>query len=96
MTRTDQILRELWYGTDQGTLTIGWPRLLDRLTFTPTPEDIQAVLDTKLVEQIPGGGGPSRFRVTVTLEDLIHQSTGLINDPDLDTLNAALAVGEEA
>lgn len=80
--RTDQIVRAIWGGTEGGTYSIGWPRLIDRLGYTPTPDDIAAVLDTGTVRQIPGGGGPASFRVNITPDDLHAYSVSEDARPD--------------
>ena len=87
--RTTQIVRAIWDLTHAGQYTVKAYRVSDQIG-PLTPLDVEEVLDTGLVAQIPGMGGPSSFRMTVTLDDLMQFEEGLFYDKDVETLGGLL------
>ena len=70
MARTDEILSALWEASQGGRFTVRKYRVADMTGSALTPDDDRAVLDTGLVVEVPGLGGPSSYRFTIAPDDL--------------------------
>jgi len=68
--RTNQIMRALWELSQAGRFTVRKYRVADATGTALTPDEDRAILETGLVREIPGHGGPSSYAFTITGADL--------------------------